>query len=241
MVFFASIKQDYLLFSAIQCHPTICWQHHRCIYSIRPWHQWSPLVGPAHWRRNYAASIRCFIVGDASQLETADPLVPWWTQAEVGTTKTHAYLAHNKGILSLQRKKENPSNIEFDEVTLSLQYVKKCVCLQYTECISQTNKEKNLEPMAKNAILEQTKNFLQTKTRGGFYFFLSFNVKPWFTCKTNPKRGGPSGVLSADFVYFSLAWFIKSLSQLRGELTWVKNSAPFLRRNIFSCFHPSLL
>ncbi len=71
----------------------------------------------------------------------------------------------------MQRKKENPTNIEFGEVTLSLQYIKNFVCLQYTECISKTNKEKNLEPMTKNAILKQTKNFLQTKTRGEFSFF----------------------------------------------------------------------
>ncbi len=93
-----------------------------------------------------------------------------------GTTKTHVYLTQNNGILSLQRKKENPTNIEFGEVTLSLQFIKNLVCLQYIECISRTNKEKNLEPMKKNATLEQTKNFLQQKLEADFTFFLHFNL-----------------------------------------------------------------
>ena len=91
-----------------------------------------------------------------------------------GTTKTHVYLTQNNGILSLQRKKENPTNIEFGEVTLSLQFIKNLVCLQYIECISRTNKEKNLEPMKKNATLEQTKNFLQQKLEADFTFFSLF-------------------------------------------------------------------
>ncbi len=95
-----------------------------------------------------------------------------------GTTKAYVYLAQNNGMSSLQWKKGNPINIEFGNVTLSLQYIKNLVCLQYTECISWTNKEKKSWTNDEKCYAWTNNEFPTNQRVGADFTWFSF-FHPW--------------------------------------------------------------